>query len=181
MPCENCGKPTRKAPWHLRRVKHYFCDRKCTGEWASRNGVRRGENNGHFNSITAPCAGCGAPVTKAVSLIHRRNHRVYCPDCIPLTRKGRKGFYVGYPREFNATLRNKIRQRDGQTCQECGKHRDEAGTLHVHHIDYDKNNNAESNLIALCVTCHGQTNFGMPSWQAKFQAIMANRYSSIGS
>ena len=30
--------------------------------------------------------------------------------------------------------------------------------LVIHHIDYNKMNNDESNLITLCKVCHGKTN-----------------------
>lgn len=45
-----------------------------------------------------------------------------------------------------------IRRRDGFKCQRClGPSR----RLHVHHIDCDKKNNAEENLVTLCAVCHG--------------------------
>lgn len=45
-----------------------------------------------------------------------------------------------------------VRRRDGFKCQRC--HGD-SRRLHVHHIDCDKQNNADENLITLCATCHG--------------------------
>lgn len=173
--CENCGKVFDRPQWHIKRVEHHFCCQTCAGEWAKKHGTRRGKNNGHYNTITVSCSGCGAPVSKAESLIKRRNHRVYCPNCTHLARRGRPGFYVGYPPEFNATLRAKIRRRDKQTCQLCGQHRNDVGTLHVHHIDYDKRNNSPSNLISLCCTCHGQTNYGSEYWTGKLQVLMKER------
>jgi len=64
-----------------------------------------------------------------------------------------------YGQEFNTKLKNQIRDRDERTCQVCGMH--EAffsDSLCVHHIDYDKKNNAPENLISLCRTCHSMTN-----------------------
>lgn len=107
----------------------------------------------------------------------RRNNRVYCDTCIPLyARHPRKGYYVGYPKEFSATLRNRIRKRDNYTCQECHATQDTVGTLHVHHIDYTKTNNDPMNLIALCNTCHGKTNWALPTWQAHFTAMLQQRF-----
>lgn len=175
MACDNCHKPIERTPYKANVVNHHFCNQKCEGEYSRKTGKRRGKNNGHYNTITVPCAGCGTEVSKAVSLIKRRNSRVYCPNCIPITRQGRKGFYVGYPKEFNPTLRHQIRKRDNFTCQNCGKHQDNTGTLHVHHIDYNKFNNDPLNLIALCVTCHGQTNWATEVWQEKFTNVMNHR------
>lgn len=37
--CDNCGKTILKIPIELRRrkIKHHFCDRKCNGEWKSKD------------------------------------------------------------------------------------------------------------------------------------------------
>lgn len=70
-----------------------------------------------------------------------------------------------YPMEFSRALKARIRERDSHTCQLCQKTEDELQrTLAIHHIDYDRTNNTESNLIALCATCHAQTNFNRTSW-----------------
>ncbi len=70
-----------------------------------------------------------------------------------------------YGPEFNKKLKLKIRRRDNFTCQECGYTEKQLGyILSVHHIDYDKKNNKEENLISLCKNCHGQTNFNREDW-----------------
>lgn len=56
---------------------------------------------------------------------------------------------------FNAKLRAKIKNRDGDLCQICSEHKKK---MDVHHIDYDKANHAEKNLITLCCSCHIKTN-----------------------
>jgi hypothetical protein len=170
--CDNCKKDIMKTPYMIHNVKHHFCNKHCEGEYSTRTGRRRGENNGHYNTITVGCAGCGVPVKKAESLIKRRNNRVYCPACIPINlRKGRKGFYVGYPKQFSASLRNKIRTRENFCCKVCGRSQELVGTLHVHHIDYTKSNNDPSNLVALCVKCHGGTNWAKEKWIAYFHSL----------
>lgn len=175
--CEYCGKHLERPLWHMKRVAHHFCDKTCEGAWSTKNGRRSGKNNGHYNTVESQCAGgCGQMVRKAASLVNRRNGNVYCPQCVHMVRKGRKGFYVGYPPEFSTSLRKQIRERDHYTCQNCNEQQKRVGyTLHVHHIDYNKHNNDPMNLIALCRTCHGLTNFGTEQWKQKLQSLMTNR------
>ncbi len=99
--------------------------------------------------------------------------------------KSRKGQFLGdkhpnwqegksfekYGKEFNKSLRNFVRERDRYRCQECFRHEDELFykngkkyDLHLHHIDYDKKNNNPENLIALCGSCHSQTNYKRDNW-----------------
>ncbi len=97
-------------------------------------GVRR-PNNGQFNSGFTPW-----------------NKGLCGPDSI-----GWKGgaSTLPYGPEFTRSLKKKIRNRDGHTCQNCGKTKEEHWrTLEVHHIDHDKFNNHPSNLITLCSSCN---------------------------
>jgi hypothetical protein len=64
-----------------------------------------------------------------------------------------------YPIEFRERLKERIRARDGYRCRLCGIPQLKClRALDVHHIDHDKNNLAESNLISLCVRCNGKCN-----------------------
>ena len=75
-----------------------------------------------------------------------------------------------YTEEFNYRLKEGIRQRDNHTCQLCGKTQEEEGKrLSVHHIDYDKKNCNEVNLITLCRGCNGKVNFNREYWSEFFQ------------
>ena len=70
-----------------------------------------------------------------------------------------------YGLKFNNQLKEQIRKRDNYTCQECGYTQEQLGyKLSTHHIDYDKQNNQENNLISLCKGCHSQTNFERENW-----------------
>jgi len=75
---------------------------------------------------------------------------------------------------FTGRLRRKIRERDGEKCVLCGSGRGER-ELYVHHIDYDKDNHDQYNLITLCPKCHGATNVDRPYWETTFQSIFAAR------
>ena len=68
--------------------------------------------------------------------------------------KGGKSF-IPYPLGWTKTFREQIRYRDGYTCQRCGIPEVKCNRkLHVHHVDTNKNNLAESNLISLCNSYH---------------------------
>jgi len=79
--------------------------------------------------------------------------------------------YEKYPPEFNPILKRKIRKRDGQKCAVCGKR-----GRHVHHIDYDKYNCDESNLITLCGLCHGKTNSNREYWASFLSRVIRLKY-----
>ncbi|MBT4135510.1 hypothetical protein HOD75_03490 [archaeon] len=61
--------------------------------------------------------------------------------------------FLPYSPEFELVMRPYIRERDEHTCQFCDA--EQNGKAHcVHHIDHDKDNNSEQNLITLCELCH---------------------------
>ena len=70
-----------------------------------------------------------------------------------------------YGPEFNLELKERIRNREGRHCFICGK---PSKRLSVHHVDYDKMNNDDGNLVALCGSCHSKTNSRRESWQVAF-------------
>lgn len=72
-----------------------------------------------------------------------------------------------YPNEFNRKLKEKIFNRDSGLCRVCLKliYNGHA----IHHIDYDKENNQEENLILLCKSCHGKTMMNREYWQSFFK------------
>jgi len=81
-----------------------------------------------------------------------------------------------YPFEFNNELKLKIRKRDNYTCQNpnCNITEEEyiivfGCKLSVHHIDYDKSNCLEDNLITLCNQCNAKANFNREYWQEYYK------------
>jgi len=72
---------------------------------------------------------------------------------------------VIYPLGWTNTYKEQIRHRDNYRCQVCGCHEVECTRkLHVHHIDYNKFNLREKNLISLCHSCHMKTNGTRKYW-----------------
>jgi len=65
--------------------------------------------------------------------------------------------YIPYTEEFYAK-RQSILKRDKHSCRACGIRKYK--TLHVHHIDLNKEHNEDSNLITLCPNCHAQVHHG---------------------
>lgn len=81
--------------------------------------------------------------------------------------------YDIYPKEFNNKLKKKIKNRDNHICCICNK---KTQKLIVHHIDYNKMNSNEKNLISLCCSCHGKTNINRNRWQVFFESIINEKY-----
>lgn len=78
-----------------------------------------------------------------------------------------------YSFEFTSILKEFIRKRDNYTCQNCGMTEEEhlivyGRVLDVHHIDYDKQNCKENNLITLCNQCNTRVNFNRDYWFKEF-------------
>lgn len=75
-----------------------------------------------------------------------------------------------YGIEFNKELKKQIRIKFENKCFECNFSEEKLGyKLSIHHIDYDKKNNNEYNLIPLCKGCHTQTNYERSDWMDYFK------------
>jgi 5-methylcytosine-specific restriction endonuclease McrA len=77
--------------------------------------------------------------------------------------------YAPYTIDFINSLKDKIRIRDKHICQNCNMTEKEHlvtfnTVLHVHHIDYNKNNCKENNLITLCRQCNIRANYNRTYW-----------------
>lgn len=83
----------------------------------------------------------------------------------------------GYSWNFNESLKKSIRNRDNYICQNCGMTEKEhlikyQEKLHIHHIDYNKHNCYDKNLITLCLKCNILANYNRDKWQYKFGGIL---------
>ena len=75
-----------------------------------------------------------------------------------------------YGTEFNNSLKEKIRERDDRRCQYCDlEEKKNRRKLDVHHINYDKKDSKENNLISLCYDCHRKTNFNREYWERYYK------------
>jgi len=75
-----------------------------------------------------------------------------------------------YSFEFTEQLKKRIRNRDNYKCKLCNKIK----KLFIHHIDYNKQNCKENNLISLCKKCHSKTNGNRDYWYAYFSYLLKN-------
>ena len=79
-------------------------------------------------------------------------------------------------RRTTKELKDKIKKRDGYRCQQCFSFQDElVQPLIVHHIDFNKLNDNETNLITLCNPCHSQLNYDRESWIDYFKVKQIQR------
>ncbi len=83
-----------------------------------------------------------------------------------------------YDFEFNNKLKEQIRKRDNYTCQNC-RVIQSGRKFPVHHIDYNKKNSKEYNLITLCFSCNCKANFNRELWKKYFQNKMISIMNSI--
>lgn len=91
-----------------------------------------------------------------------------------------------YPPEFNYKLKAEIRKRDNYICQNCGMTEEKHWIVYsyclvVHHIDYNKENCKEENLITVCSSCNLRANANRDYWKTYFnQKIgLINEYQKV--
>jgi hypothetical protein len=73
--------------------------------------------------------------------------------------------FLEYATEFFQKKKH-IRKRDNYTCQNCYVIFEKSSKyLNVHHIDYNKKNNNDVNLICLCHLCNVRANFNRDYWK----------------
>ena len=85
--------------------------------------------------------------------------------------------YEPYSREFTESLKASIRDRDNHKCQHCGKSEAEElkelnKVLSIHHINYNKKDCIDTNLITLCSRCNTLANANRDYWFAYFTEIL---------
>ena len=90
-----------------------------------------------------------------------------------------------YPFKFSSKLKEQIRKRDNYHCQgeNCSMTQEEhfivyGRDLEIHHIDYNKQNCNDNNLITLCRQCNVRANFNRNYWKEYFSKIGEKNYES---
>lgn len=81
-----------------------------------------------------------------------------------------------YSPDFNNKLKRKIKIRDNYQCCVCNK---QTQKLFIHHINYDKLDSNEKNLISLCNSCHSKTNSNRDRWIIFFDSLIIEKYDNM--
>ena len=179
--CTHCGNPITRHPSILKRVQNPFCSQECFRAWLKEHppsGERFREYNltvkkGHsWEEIYGPRK--AAELRKHYSKILSGKGNPNFGNHV-LAGKNNPNWKGGicrepYGFEFDEKLKELIRERDDHKCQLCGMSQEDhikisSHRLSIHHIDYNKTNNDESNLISLCKTCHSATNYNREYYQ----------------
>lgn len=176
--CAICGKLFKKSPSAVASGEGRTCSRKCHGIYRSLHLTGEKSANWRGGPQEKSCEFCGKPVhiSKARLSDGRGRfcsstcyHRWYSANIHGENHWNWKGGSRDYPPGWAEFLREEIRERDGRKCVVCGRDETEnRRKLHVHHIDYDKNNLSPVNLISLCNSCHPRTNFRRDEWRIRF-------------
>ena len=151
--CKSCENIRR---WKIKEYKNKMCKLlkkgknfpKCVtcGKVLSRYGYKRCKEH-HYLWI------------KKAGLYKGKNNPMYI--------NGKSG--NGYPPEFTFKLKSSVFKRDNYICQKCNSIKNRY--LTAHHIDYDKINCKEDNLITLCRSCNLKVNANRDYWYAYFTYI----------
>lgn len=135
----------RKRPEHSQCLKNWWKNHPEEREKARVRGLVRTSDKTYLQKLSELLSGENNPNWKG-----------------GLAQKKYKGFYQ--------KLKDKIRKRDNYTCQLCGETEKELGySLSVNHINFDKTDNREENLNALCKRCNSLINFDRKKWTKYFQ------------
>lgn len=155
--CDYCGESIRRRPSMFRGDKT-FCDNECEADYKSEEWVGTDKVGNRSGPLSED-------IKRKISESHKGKEGLYGEDN-PNWSGGVS--FEPYPTEFNVKLKKKIRDRDDRECKLCGVDEEKIDRkLSVHHIDYDKQNTNESNLISLCPRCHGKTNGNRSKWEEK--------------
>lgn len=174
--CQACGKVFAVKPGYLKKPGNTgrFCSIKCRSE------VLKGENHPGYiaDRIIVACEVCGK--VRHLPPSHAKGDRFCSRKCQGKAKRGensgqRNGRYVHgkadspYPMGFTNRLKKEIRDRHAGKCALCGTDKTANGSrgMDVHHIDYNKENLNQWNLIPLCRVCHGKMH-GAPSQRARW-------------
>jgi len=195
--CKYCGKKIKIIKWRYEKSKYkvFFCSNECRGKYFSQEknpnyGNRQIKLNIRKGKYVK-CYNCGNLIYVKpckVKEIEMGKKVFCCWDCKIKYERGENASswkgglsFIIYPKEFNYYLKNKIRKRDNYQCQLCSLTQEEHKKLYkvalcIHHIDYDKTNNKENNLITLCSKCHQKTNKDRIFWKNILSIFLEAKY-----
>lgn len=81
-----------------------------------------------------------------------------------------------YSPKWTVGLRRRIKERDNYTCMNSKDCRKNSKFITIHHIDYNKMNCKEENLIVLCNSCNCRANYSREKWESFYKEIIRKKY-----
>ncbi len=172
--CKQCGKEFLTYPSWQKNGQGFLCSKECKYRWIGLNYRGKNSRAGFKNAKKLlKCKECGKGFYTFRSRIQIKRGIFCSKNCYnnwfsknssleksPAWIDGRT--FIKYPKEFEL-IKNEIKKRDSYICQNCGK-KVERRFLTVHHINYDKLDNKETNLITLCTACNSGANGNKDYW-----------------
>lgn len=180
--CPICGKkfkPTRLKGIDGKQRYTIYCSRICAQRDKSKQ-----------RSKLVKCVICGMSIKVINARLSRSNenccslkcsHRLHSQRMRANGNSNWRGGIGNLPwhYQFNKELKARIKRRDGDCCRLCGLRnndlrdkRQKGYGIQIHHIDYNKQNNDDNNLISLCNFCHGKVNYNKKIWQPKLSNLL---------
>lgn len=180
--CLICHKEFRDYPSNKRK----YCSKKC----CNLSIKDKNHHNWKGGKTKQICLYCNKEFEARLCPSYVKNGRgKFCSNkCRGKGRSGKNSHLwqggiskLPYPFEFDEQLKENIQQRDNYKCQLCGvPQRECIKKLSIHHIDYNKQNLSEVNLITLCISCNVKANFNREYWEYYFTQLMISKISFIG-
>ena len=158
-------------------LKQYNIKRRTNSE--AHKGLQIGDKNGRWidGRKNKPnfCIDCGKKIVDYLAKRCKKHWKSWLTNSGIRKGKNNGGWQGGisklpYAFEFTKELKDQIRKRDKNTCQLCHK----KGYI-IHHIDYNKKNCKEDNLITTCKKCNSKVNFDRDYWYAYFRYVIEQK------
>ncbi len=138
----------------------------------------KGTKNLSYKNGKSKCINCQKPTTN-----YTAKHCLKCYKDLELYKGVTASNYIHgegnlpYSLNFSSKLKLKIRIRDSFTCQNCNIEENEhkllyGAVLTIHHIDYDKLNCKEENLITICKKCNSTANGNRNYWEKYYKELI---------
>lgn len=179
LTCANCNKKFETIWKHRLKFENNFCNLRCLTNFRVRKGTMPHRKTYIVSKetrkkISQRMKGKRNSLGTITSLETRlKQSKAHKGEKSSLWLGGNKNIR-GYTPLFNKQLKERIRVRDGFKCQLCGVPELECKKrLAVHHIDFNKENCSEGNLISLCNSCHNKTK--VKQHQEYFRKLLVGR------
>ena len=201
--CSECGIKLFKEKNQLNKSNRYYCSDICMGKYYSKN--MAGENHPNFGrkfpefsermKKNNPMKNKETKEKVSKSLkkafkdgtwINRTGsyHSLESRLKQSLAKGGNGIKFVDriYPGIFGTVLKKRIKDRDDHICQCCFQTEEQeiehvGRRLPVHHIDYNKFNCVDTNLITVCLYCNNIANGDREYWFAYYTYLIQEKIS----